>query len=87
MGLPGAGAFLSPFLVGKTPASMAFPEFQRVGSREELLIMGGPAKRPPEARLKGPEKLIKIWRPTTWEGSPGSPSGKEPACQCRRDIG
>ena len=87
MGLPGAGAFLSPFLVGKTPASMAFPEYQRAGSREELLIMGGAAKRPPEARLKGPEKLIKIWRPTTWEGSPGSPSGKEPACQCRRDIG
>ena len=38
MGLPGAGAFLSSFLVGKTPASMAFPEFQRAGSREELVL-------------------------------------------------
>ena len=78
MGLPGAGAFLSSFLVGKTLVSMAFPEFQRAGSREKLLITGGAAKRPPEARLKGPEKLITTGRPTTREGSLGSLVVKNP---------
>ena len=32
------------------------------GRFEQLLIMGGAAKKSPEARLKGPEKLIKIKR-------------------------
>ena len=36
------------------------------GRFEQLLIKGGTAKKPPEARLKGPEKLIKIRRLTTW---------------------
>ena len=56
--------FCPPFLVGKTPSSMTFPEFQRAelnscSSREEQ------PKKPTEARLKGPEKLVKIRSPTT----------------------
>ena len=49
--------FCPPFLVGKTPASMTFPEFQRADLE---LIREGAAKKQPEARLKGPEKLINI---------------------------
>ena len=33
------------------------------GRFEQLLIKGGAARKPPEARLKGPEKLIKIRKP------------------------
>ena len=43
-----------PFLVGKTPASMTFSESQRA---EQLLIKGGAARKPPEARLKGIQEL------------------------------
>ena len=52
-------SFCPPFLVGKTPASMTFPEFQRA-DLEQRLIREGAAKKQPEARLKGPEKLINI---------------------------
>ena len=34
------------------------------GGFQQLLIMGGAAKKSPEARLKRPEKLIKIRRPS-----------------------
>ena len=34
---------------------------------EQLLVKGEAAKKPLEARLKGPEKRIKIGRPTTWD--------------------
>ena len=43
----------------KPPASMTFPEFQRA----DLTVVnqgggvGAAAKKPPEARLQGPEKL------------------------------
>ena len=47
--------FCPLLLVGKTPASMTFPEFQRAG----LLIKGGAVRKQPEARLKGPENLAK----------------------------
>ena len=68
----------SKALWGKTPASMTFPEFQRV-DLEELLIKGEATKRPHKARLKGSEKLIKIRR----MGLPWWYSGWESACQCR----
>ena len=35
----------------------------------EQLIMEGTAKKPHEARLKGPEKFINIRRPTTWDAA------------------
>ena len=47
-------SFCPPFLRVKTPASMTFSEFQRA---EQLLIKGGTVRKPPEARLKGPERL------------------------------
>ena len=47
--------FYPPFLVGKTPDFMIFSEFQRA---EQLLIKGELATNPPEARLKGPERLL-----------------------------
>ena len=53
---PGKSA--SSFLTGKTPASVT-SEFQRA---EQLLIKGGAALKPPEARLKGQMRLIKIRR-------------------------
>lgn len=54
-------AYCLPFLVGKTPASMTFLDFQRT---DVNFLKGGAAKKP-EARLKGPRKLIKISRPET----------------------
>ena len=42
---------------------MTLPEFQRADS-EQLLIKGGAAKEPSEARWKEPEKLIKK---ITWD--------------------
>ena len=58
--------FCLPFLVGKTQASMTFPEFQRadstVANQERSRLL-----KPPEARLKGPEKLIKIRRLISWD--------------------
>lgn len=41
------------FLVGETPASTTHPEFHF----QQLLITGRAAKKPPEARLKGPEEV------------------------------
>ena len=52
------GKSVSYFLTGKTPASVT-SEFQRA---EQLLIKGGAALKPPEARLKGPVRVIKIRR-------------------------
>ena len=60
MGLPGMehrGLFCHLFLVRETLASVAFPEFQRADSNSRL-IKGGATKKPSEARLKEPEKLI-----------------------------
>ena len=51
--------FCSPFLAGKTPASMTFPEFQRA-DYQTVANQGKSSQGPPEARLKGPEKLIKM---------------------------
>ena len=42
--LPGVEAFLFPFLIGKTPASMTFHR------AEKLLNKEGAATKPPEAR-------------------------------------
>ena len=55
-------AYCPPFLVGKTPASITFLDFQRA---DVNFLKGGAAKKPPEARLKGPGKLIKMRRPET----------------------
>jgi len=55
-------AYCPPFLVGKTPTSITFLDFQRA---DENFLKGEAAKKPPEARLKGPGKLIKITRPET----------------------
>ena len=41
----------------KPPASMTFPEFQRADLTVVNQGGGGAAKKPPEARLQGPEKL------------------------------
>ena len=41
---------------------MTIPEFQ-MGGFKQFLSKGGATKKPPEARLKGPEKLIRIRRP------------------------
>ena len=59
---PGHGGrpFCPPFLVGKTPASKTFSEFQRAA---QLVIKRGAARKPLEARLKGSERLTKIRRP------------------------
>ena len=56
VGLLGMGGFLSPSSLQDLP-------WVPKGRFEQLLIKGGTAKKPPEARLKGPEKLIKkiIW--------------------------
>lgn len=65
LGLLGLEAFLSPFLVGKTPAAVTFPKFQRADP-EQLLMKERAATKAPEARLKGPsEKCVKVRRPTT----------------------
>ena len=47
--------FCRPLLVGKTPASMTFSEFQRT---KQLLIKGERVMKPPEARLKEPVVVI-----------------------------
>ena len=52
-------SFYAPFVVGKTPV-FAVPK----GRFGQLLIRGEAAKKPCEATLKGPEKLLKIRRPT-----------------------
>jgi len=49
--------FVTCSLLGETLASVAFPEFQRADSNSRL-IKGGATKKPSEARLKEPEKLI-----------------------------
>ena len=65
--------FWPPFLVGKTPAFRTFPEFQRADST--VANQGGPAKKQPEAWLKGTERFIKIRRPDIlrWDQGPASP--------------
>ena len=64
LGLLGMEAFLSPSLVGKTPATATFPKFQRADS-EQLLKKERAATKPPKARLQGREKCIKVRRPIT----------------------
>ena len=52
------------------PAVMTFHEFQRVDFLTVppfLEVKWGTVKKPTEARLKGPEKLIKISRLITWD--------------------
>ena len=56
------GLSISQFLEGKTPASMTFPQFQRI---QTVANQGGAAERPPEIRLNGPENLIYIRRPVS----------------------
>ena len=71
-------AFCPPFLVGQTPASMTFSEFQSV---EQLLIKGEAARKPPEARLKGLTliRLIQVRRPPKIRHTPSFCQG--PRCQ------
>lgn len=68
MGLPGTetewdlgteASFCPSFLTGKTPASMTSLEFQRA-DYGTVANQGGAARKPPEARLKGPEKLVHL---------------------------
>ena len=47
-------------LIGETPASTTYPEFHF----QRLLIKGGAAKKPPKARLKGPE--TQMYRTVFW---------------------
>ena len=56
--------FLSPVSCRQDSSLHDLPWVPK-GRFELLLIKGGAVKKPPEARLKGPEKLIKIRRPTT----------------------
>ena len=62
MDLPGTGTLLSPLSLRQ---DSSFPDLPRVPKAgfQQLLIMGGAAKNSPEARLKRPEKLIKIRSP------------------------
>ena len=59
MGLLGMEVFLSPI-----PCRQDSSLHDLLSSIKQLLIKAA-AKKPPEARLKGPEKLIKIRRPET----------------------
>ena len=62
MGLPGTEAFLFPISCRQDSSLHDLPWVPK--SRfKKLQIKGGAARKPPEARLKGPEKLIKIRRP------------------------
>jgi len=54
--------FCPPFHVRETTTSRAFLEFQRAVLKR-FLIKGRAGMKAPEARLKGPEKLIKMRRP------------------------
>ena len=68
-GLPGRKAFLSPqslLFIGKTPASMNLLWIPK-GRFKLLLIRERVAKKLPEVRLKGPQKLIKTRRQTSWD--------------------
>ena len=59
MGLLGTKAFISIISYRPDPGSMTFSWFQL---SEQLLMKEGTAIKPLEARLKGPQKLIKIRR-------------------------
>ena len=59
VGLPGTEALLSPVSCRQDSSLHDLPRVPK-GRSEQLLIKGGAARKPPEARLKGPEKLIKI---------------------------
>ena len=56
LGLLGMEAFLSPFLVGKTPATVTFPKFQRADP-EQLLMKERAATKPHEARFTGTREV------------------------------
>ena len=56
------GLSIPQFLEGKTPASMTFPQFQRI---QTVANQGGAAERPLEIRLNAPENLIYIRRPNS----------------------
>ena len=57
----GLGPFCPPFLIGKTPPLTS------KGWIGTVVNQGGAAMKSPEAQLKGPEKLIRIRRGTTWD--------------------
>ena len=59
--LPGMEAFLCPVSCRQDSSLHDIPWVPK-GRFKPLLIREGAAKKPPEARLKGPEKLIKIKR-------------------------
>ena len=61
--LPGTEvSFLSPISCRQDSSLHDLPWVPK-GRLEQLLIKGGAARKPPEARLKGPRKLLKIRRP------------------------
>ena len=62
VGIPGTEAFLSGISWSKDSSLQELPCVPKDGF-QQLLIKGGTAKTPPEARLKGLEKLTKIRRP------------------------
>ena len=64
--LPGMEAFLPPISC-RQGSSLHDLLWVPKGRFKQLLMKGGSATKPPEARLKGQEKLIKIKRPTTWD--------------------
>ena len=59
VGLPGMENFLSPIYCKKDCSHYDLSWVPK-GGMEQLLIKGEAAKKAPEARLKGPEKLIRI---------------------------
>ena len=84
VGLPGMEAFLPPISCRQDFSLHDLPWVPK-GRSERLSIKRRTAKKPPVARLEGPEKHIKIWRPTTWDGGsslgfPCGSAGKESAC-------
>ena len=58
----GLEALWSPISCGQNSRLHGLPWVLK-GRFEQMLIKGGAAMKPPEARLKGPERLIKIRRP------------------------
>ena len=65
VGLAGTKAFLSPISCRQDSSHYDLPWVPK-GRSEQLPTKGGAAEKPPEARLKGPEKLLKV-RETTWD--------------------
>ena len=82
---PGTKGLLAP-ISWRQDSRSSGPFLSFKGQIQQLLIKGGPAKKPPEARLKGPERFIKIRRPDLlrWDQGPASPVKASNLCYLMR---